>query len=68
MTHTYHPDAAKELPEAVRYYEDSRDGLGGEFLDDIEIAIEAIKEHPARWPKLGRDVRRDRQGAVRSAS
>ncbi|MEX0779096.1 MAG: hypothetical protein WD491_00080 [Balneolales bacterium] len=38
MTFQYHPEAAKELTSSIEYYE----GLGEEFLDEVEAAISLI--------------------------
>lgn len=46
MTFQYHPDAANELTSSIEYYEKKSIGLGAEFLDEIEEAIEQILAHP----------------------
>jgi plasmid stabilization system protein ParE len=60
MIHRYKRDAAQELFDAVQHYEDERPGLGGEFLDEVDRAIDRIKEAPQRWPQVEDRVRRYR--------
>ena len=46
MRFQYHPDAARELIRSVEYYEERSDGLGAEFLDEIESVISQILTYP----------------------
>jgi hypothetical protein len=46
VTFQYHPEAAKELTGSIEYYEDKAEGLGEEFLDEVEAAISLILSHP----------------------
>ena len=41
------PEASAELEEAAIWYENQRPGLGVEFLEAIDTALERI----ARWPQ-----------------
>ena len=50
--------AELELLDAAQYYELQATGLGSEFLDKIDAAIEDIREHPERWPIVKTDIRR----------
>ncbi len=50
--------AELELLDAAQYYELQATGLGSEFLDKIDAAIEDIREHPDRWPILKTNIRR----------
>jgi plasmid stabilization system protein ParE len=38
--------ASEELAEAVRWYEQRRAGLGGEFFDEIDRTMDLIVHHP----------------------
>ena len=38
---TYHPDAATDVRDAVRWYEDQQEGLGTAFLEAVIAAEEA---------------------------
>ena len=46
------PEAVAELSEAVRWYEQRRDGLGLAFLAAVQDGVDAI----ARWPQSGSPV------------
>lgn len=46
------PEASAELDEAALWYERQRQGLGGEFLEAIDEALEFI----ARFPRAGTPV------------
>ena len=39
-------EASEELAAAVRWYEEQRPGLGGEFFDAVVDAISFIRAHP----------------------
>jgi toxin ParE1/3/4 len=55
---TFNPLAARELGEAVEYYDEARRGLGDEFLHEVERAIAFLDQYPEAAPKVGREVRR----------
>ena len=50
--------AQSEMWEAVRFYEDSREGLGSEFLDAIDHAIDVVRLHPSLGSPLKGRFRR----------
>lgn len=54
----FHPAARLEFIEAVNYYESRSQGLGAEFAEEIEAALEVIADDPRRWRCLEEDVRR----------
>jgi plasmid stabilization system protein ParE len=41
-----HPQAIDEAEEAIAYLNEERDGLGDEFWDELEEALEHIRRHP----------------------
>ena len=41
--------ALQEEAEAFLYYESEAEGLGENFLQDIEMALERISEHPTHY-------------------
>ena len=43
-------EAEQELAQAFEWYEQRRPGLGVEFVDAIELALDAIEERPEAWP------------------
>ena len=54
----YLPAAREDLNEAAAFYEASVPGLGDAFLDDVERAIESIRESPRIGAPIGRAFRR----------
>ena len=58
MTFQYHPEAAKELTSSIKYYEDKSEGLGEEFLDEVEAAISLILSHPETGTIITKEDRR----------
>ena len=41
-----HSDARVELEDAVAFYEERREGLGVDFLAEVERAFERIQQNP----------------------
>jgi len=41
-----HPDVYAELQSSRRWYETKAEGLGNEFLDEIELAMDAVQRSP----------------------
>jgi len=58
MTFDFHPEARAEYLASIAYYEDERVGLGSEFVQDVEAAIQMILAYPSAFPVMGADVRR----------
>jgi plasmid stabilization system protein ParE len=58
MTFQYHPEAAKELTSSIQYYEEKSNGLGAEFLDEIEEVIAQALAHPQSGSLLTKQDRR----------
>ena len=58
MNHAFHPEAALEFEEAVRYYRSRGRVLGDRFAGEVRFAIRRILETPDRWRVLEGDVRR----------
>jgi plasmid stabilization system protein ParE len=57
MNFSFLEAAKEELEEAVRYYEERREGLGNEFAQEITSTITRIQNHPDAWPQLSKIVR-----------
>jgi plasmid stabilization system protein ParE len=55
---SFHELAEQELIEAVSYYNSQRPGLGSTFLDEVERAINQVREIPEAAPLVNRLVRR----------
>jgi hypothetical protein len=54
----FHPDAAEELSEAIRYYEDVEPGLGQDFAVEVYSAIQRATAYPRAWAMLEGEIRR----------
>jgi plasmid stabilization system protein ParE len=52
------PAAAADVDEAFLWYESQRPGLGHEFLAAAQNLVDAIAQHPLRYPVVRRDTRR----------
>jgi hypothetical protein len=52
--------AEQELKEAMTLYEAAREGLGMEFLSEVEAAVSLIEAHPLAWTALSTRTRRCR--------
>jgi ParE toxin of type II toxin-antitoxin system, parDE len=42
----FHPDAVDELNDAIEYYEDFEQGLGVQFIYEIDKSIQLLESHP----------------------
>jgi hypothetical protein len=59
MTNLYfHPEVELEITESFRWYETRAEGLGDDFISDLESAYEAILELPVVWPIFKKEFRR----------
>jgi plasmid stabilization system protein ParE len=46
------PEVPGELAEAVLWFEARRQGLGSEFLDEVEATLPLIGRRPGSFPRL----------------
>ncbi len=53
-----HPSPKFELKESVNWYNCKRDGLGKEFMSEIEKTIITLRNNPKQFRIIGRDVRK----------
>ncbi|HYW78369.1 MAG TPA: type II toxin-antitoxin system RelE/ParE family toxin [Thermoguttaceae bacterium] len=51
------PEAEADLTQAYRWYEAQRPGLGGEFIECVEIVFERIRKTPEFHAVVYKDVR-----------
>ena len=51
-------EACNELDEADNWYESQKIGLGDDFLEQIEAALDRICQMPESYSVVYRDVRR----------
>lgn len=54
----FRPEVREELNEAYDWYENQKTGLGDDFLDSIDEALNRICQMPESYPMVYRDVRR----------
>ncbi len=54
----FHPEAALEFEEAIRFYRSRGRTLGERFATEVRKTINQILEHPERWRKIETNVRR----------
>ena len=50
--------AEEEMNEASSFYETASDGLGIDFLADVQLGIDRLCEHPYLGPTVGQGLRR----------
>lgn len=58
MKYSFHPDAEKELNEAIAYYNKCQNGLGIEFTKEVYLAIQNILSFPHACTQLSANTRR----------
>jgi len=51
-------EAERDIEEAANWYEQQREGLGYEFLDELSAAFDAVSERPDMYPVVHRGVHR----------
>jgi plasmid stabilization system protein ParE len=54
----YHPEAEAELVDAAEYYEERLPGLGAEFLDAVDAAVNVVLSDPLRAALCSQGIRR----------
>lgn len=52
------PEAERDLAEAHVWYEKRVPGLGVEFLEAVERALETVQDNPLRYPVVHQSIRR----------
>lgn len=52
------PEAEQDLAESATWYEEQRQGLGQEFLDEILTMLSNIADTPLMYPNVHRNTRR----------
>ncbi len=50
--------AADELDEAYRWYENQREGLGDDLLEEFLKSVERVASNPQLYPTVEGDIRR----------
>ncbi len=54
----FHPDVAKEIKSSYQWYQNQSDGLGLDYLSELESSFQTIRELPNTWPKFQKGFRR----------
>lgn len=57
MKYKFHPEAELELGEAVTFYEAGLSGLGGDFSDEVEQAVNVLLDHPELGSRTDNNLR-----------
>jgi len=52
------PPAEEEMTEAALFYEEAKAGLGAVFFDDVQHAIDSVREHPGLGEEIAHGFRR----------
>lgn len=52
------PEAEQDLADAAAWYEEQRQGLGHEFLDEVLTMLSSIAINPLMYPDVHRSTRR----------
>jgi plasmid stabilization system protein ParE len=56
--YVFHPDAEKELIDAVNYYNTCQENLGYDFSVEVYTTIHGIMAQPQAWQLLKKTIRR----------
>jgi len=54
----FHPDVSSEIKASYDWYQEQANGLGEDFLNELEYSYQAIVEFFDTWPKFSKDFRR----------
>jgi plasmid stabilization system protein ParE len=54
----FRPEARVDALDAYRWYENQRPGLGREFREALDRAINSLGDQPKSFPVIHRDARR----------
>jgi toxin ParE1/3/4 len=52
------PDAEADIAAGYDWYEEQREGLGREFVEEISTTMAAVQSEPLRFPAMFRKLRR----------
>jgi plasmid stabilization system protein ParE len=58
MTYRFLSPALAEILESAEFYEERVSGLGADFLDEVDAAIDRILQFPEAWGRLGANYRK----------
>ncbi len=46
----FHPDVSQEVKASYDWYQEKAEGLGEDFMTELETAYQVIVECPHTWP------------------
>lgn len=55
---SFHPEVFYEVKESYTWYQEKAEGLGDNFLDELESAYEIILKLPNTWPNFNMGFKR----------
>ena len=58
----FHSDVAMEIKASFDWYETQAQGLGDDFINELEAAYQSITERPDTWPKFKNNLHRFLRG------
>ena len=58
MLYRFLSPALKEITQAAEYYDARVSGLGGDFVDEVDVAIDLVLQYPAAWGSISAEFRR----------
>ena len=58
MALQFHPEVSSEIKASYTWYQQQTEGLGDDFLNELETAYQAIIELPHTWPRFQNYFRR----------
>ena len=54
----FHPDVSFEIKASYNWYQKQAEGLGEDFINELELAYQAIIEFPETWLPFQKSFRR----------
>ena len=54
----FHPSTLEEVKTSFDWYQEQVDGLGADFIQELDEAFNSIQSLPDTWPKMGKSHRR----------
>ena len=54
----FHPEVQEEIRESYEWYQSKSEGLGDQFLSEIEKTLKRVEKNPKRHPLISQNIRR----------
>lgn len=54
----FHPEVKEDIQSTYHWYQEQAEGLGDDFLAELEASYEVISELPDTWPIFQKNFRR----------